>query len=121
MTRMDVKKLVKVYNYVNDEKRPKVTLKFAAVLAAFLLSGAALVAFFLTQNGSDVSDASANATTKRDCFSLSSQEMNEAGASALLETKYAAWKAAHPGAEILKEEPIQSSGRTIGYCLTYEP
>jgi hypothetical protein len=120
---MDVRKLLKVYNYVNDERRPKVNLKFAAALAGFLLSGAMLVGFVALQQGASPSDgAGPQAAARTDYVGLSTEEIARGQLDpALVQQRWAQWQAEHPGANVEKREEVrvQPGNVLVGYRVTY--
>ena len=126
---MDVRKILKVYNYVNDDKRPKVNLKFVAVYAAFLLSVVAMVGFFAAQRlsgdgtsgpgpGSDGSGVAA--TSHRERVGLSQEEI-AAGTfqPGTADQRLAAWKAEHPNYVIDKQEAESVGPAVVAYWVTY--
>lgn len=125
---MDVRRLLKVYNYVNNEKRPKVNLKFLGALAAFLLAGGALIAFAVVQNRSGAPtgpDAAAKTCPERSEYvGLSTDEFASAPYNAQLpQQRLDTWKAQHPGATITHQEPVTdpSGAVTYGWNLRYVP
>lgn len=123
---MDVRKLLKVYNYVNNEKRPKVNYKFAGALVAFLAAGALLVGFLIAQNGGDDSEGSRNlAASCNPETTYVGIDPKDAGSISLstptADQEYAAWEAEHRDHKVTKKEPVTMGGVTLGYHVTSIP
>ena len=123
---MDVRKLLKVYNYVNNEKRPKVNLKFAGALVAFLSAGALLVGFLVMNDGApNGSTPGANAGTCPSQTEYVGLDPNDAGSlstsSLRADSAYAEWQRSHDGWKVEKKEPVSRSGIVIGYLVTASP
>ncbi len=121
---MDVRKILKVYNYVNDEKRPKVNVKFLAALAAFLVAGAALVTVALLNGGSSPSSSEVPASeSKREYVGLSDQEMERMLSGRVnaqtAQQRWTAWQAEHPDAVVEKREEMRLSGVVVGWWVTW--
>lgn len=115
---MNVRKLLKVYNYVNDEKRAKVNLKFVAVLAAFLLSGIALAGFFMLQNPTP--GTADGAATHTEYVGLSTEEIAAGRLDPALATeRWEAWKAEHPDAVVTQREEVRVAAVVVGWRVTY--
>lgn len=116
---MDVRKLLKVYNYVNDEKRARLNVKFLALYAAFVVSGLALIGFFVVE-GWNGNSAAPVAESKTDYVGLEPAEVAQAQInSGLVSERLAEWHAAHPDAVIEHQERVEAGGVLIGYRITY--
>ena len=114
---IDLKHMLKVYNYVNDEKRPKVNLKFLGVFAALAVAIGALVVFSIqVPPGGDSSDAYAS---KTEFVGLTPTEVAAGASSTLAQARLDAWTAQHPDAQIVRTEPVYDGGRLIGYDVMY--
>lgn len=120
---MDIRRLLKVYNTVNDEKRSRLNIKFVGVFAAFLLSVVAFAGFFaLQRGGSDacVTDCASSAASQREYVGLSSGELaSPVGKSALVEQRWQSWEAEHRDAVVEKRESVEVGGVVVGYWVTY--
>lgn len=129
---MDVRRLLKVYNYVNDEKKPKVNLKFAAALAAFVLASGLLIAYALAQRDattcppactSEVAHGSPGGESGPSYtiyVGLSSSEISIGGdLTKMAEERLREWRAAHPTYVIDYEDPVEQLGATVGFNVTY--
>ena len=123
---LDLKHMVKVYNYVNDEKRHKFNYKFLGLFAGLIVAAGALVAFAvnLTTEPAAVNGSSgandAAAQTKTDYVGLSPGEVATAAASsAEVQERLDSWNAAHPGADIERLQPVYENGLLVGYLITY--
>lgn len=117
---MDVRRLLKVYNYVNDERRLKVNYKFAGALLAFLVAGAALVGYVIVQRGAQGPADAPAAASKTDYVGLSTAEIQAGTLDArLVEQRWAAWQAEHPDATIEKREEVRAGAVVVGYRVTY--
>lgn len=114
---IDLKHMLKVYNYVNDDKKPKVNLKFLGIFAALAIAIGALAVFAIqTQPGPDASDSYA---TKTEFVGLTPTELASGLSPATADDRLDAWKAQHPDAEIVRAEPVYEGPRLIGYDVTY--
>ena len=123
---MDVRKLLKVYNYVNNDKRPKVNLKFAGALVAFLAAGALLVGFLVMNNGSSNngpgSNAVSNCPSTTEYVGLDPNDPGSLSTSAVrADSAFAKWQQDHPGWTIEKKEPVSRGGIVMGYLVTASP
>ena len=118
---MDVKRILKVFTYVNDEGRQKVNVKFAGLLAAFLLAGAALAVFALSQSGGTAPPTDNQSATKTEYVGLTPIEAAVYDADpVLVEQRMAQWEEAHPDAQIISKQPhYDDQGRMTGYDVTY--
>lgn len=116
---IDLKHMVKVYNYVNDEKRPKVNLKFLSLFIAFGVALIALVVFAVHVQLPERQSNDANAASQTDYVGLSPNQPASPGSAQLAEAELAEWKAAHPDAQIESIEPVYRNGQVIGYDVTY--
>jgi energy-converting hydrogenase Eha subunit F len=114
---LDLRHMLKVYNYINDEKKPKVNLKFLGLFAALIVAGGALVAFALTQDAGGPAPVSAN-QKKTDYVGLAPDE-SVLGGDALVQTRLQSWYADHPDANVERVEPVYEGGRMVGYRITY--
>lgn len=114
---IDLKHMLKVYNYVNDDKKPKVNLKFLGIFAALGLALGALVIFTVQyQPGGETSDPYA---TKSEFVGLTPTEVASGLTSVTAEQRLESWKAQHPDAEIVRAQPVYDGPRLIGYEVTY--
>ena len=112
---LDLRHILKVYNYVNDEKRSKVNVKFLALFAAFLVAAGALVAFAALRPTSGGSGPANDASTHQDFIPLTAG-LGEGA----LDQQLAAWQAAHPGAHIDRTEDVYDAhGLLIGEEVYY--
>lgn len=135
---MDVRRILKVYKYVNDEKRPKVNVKFLAALGAFLLSGMALIGFFTLEKpgsanpgataagaGGDAREAREGGRSIMEYVGLEPDELAQAQLDpTLAERRLAQWKADLPRSAVIeKEERVEANvgGETVtvGWRVTY--
>lgn len=114
---LDIRHMLKVYNYVNDEKRPKVNLKFLGLFAALVVAGGALLVFALNQQESSAPPVAAT-DEKTDYVGLAPDEAL-VGGQTLLEARLQAWYAAHPDADVERIEPVYDGSRLVGYRITY--
>jgi len=114
---IDLKHMLKVYNYVNDDKKPKVNLKFLGIYAALAVAIGALAVFTLQiQPAPQASDEYA---TKSEFVGLTPTEVASGFTSATADSRLDAWKAQHPDAEMVRTEPVYDGPRLIGYQVTY--
>lgn len=126
---LDVRKLLKVYNVVNDEKRHKVNLKFAGALVAFVASGVALVAMAIVESDSGSPGAfgqddlaSTEDASETECFSVPAAEIGDGlVASTQVEELYTQWRATHEDAEVESVTPLYAGDTHVGYCVTFTP
>jgi len=117
---VDVRRLLKVYNYVNDDRRTKVNLKFMGALLAFLVAGAALVGFAIVQRGGSPGGEAPTAQSKTDYVGLSAAEIQSGSIDpSMVEQRWATWQAEHPGAVIDKKEEVKAGPVVVGYNVTY--
>lgn len=115
---IDLKHMLKVYNYVNDDKKPKFNLKFLAVFVGLVVAVGALVAFALLRPTAPAPEA--GAASKTDYVGLSPGESAmAAGSGALLQSRLDAWYAAHPDAQVESVTPQYDGGRLVGYEIRY--
>lgn len=120
--------MLKVYNYVNDEKRPKVNIKFVGLLAGFLAVGGLLVAFALTNpaangNGSD-GPAAGQGDPQTDFVGLTDAEAllhqgDPERRDQIIDARVDSWLADHPDADIISMDPHYDNGVWTGYDITY--
>jgi hypothetical protein len=116
---VDIRHMLKVYNYVNDDKRPKVNLKFLGLVAAFLIAGVAITAYVIAQSGVPAT-APPPAASKTDYVGLGGADAVPAGGSTgLVQSRVDAWHAAHPGASVDRMDPVYRQGVLVGYKITY--
>jgi hypothetical protein len=114
---IDLKHMLKVYNYVNDDKKPKVNLKFLGVFAALAVAIGALVVFSVQiQPSSQSSDQYA---TKSEYVGLSATEVAAGLPSSVAEARLAQWKLDHVDAELVNAEPVYDGAKLIGYNVTF--
>lgn len=115
----DIRRILKVFNIVNDERRPKVNLKFAGTLVALVAVGAVLVTFSALNPPSAPPEAPAQERTEY--VGLTPTEVALYGSDIdLIQARYAAWQGEHPEAEIVEVEPHRDAqGRWTGYDITY--
>jgi hypothetical protein len=120
---MDLKRLLKVYNYVNDPKRPKVNLKFMGLLAAFLVVGGLMILYAVNNPmaGPTSEPAAGNHQQKTAFVGLAPSEVSTPMANqALIDARWAAWQQAHPDAEVMsRQAQMDSQGRFVGWQVTY--
>lgn len=114
---IDLRHMLKVYNYVNDEKRPKVNLKFLGFFAALAVAIAALAVF--TIQIQPPGGSSGEYATQTEFVGLSATEIGAGLPSSLADSRLDAWKAQHPDVEIVSAEPVYDGTRLIGYQVTY--
>lgn len=115
---LDLKHMLKVYNYVNDDKKPKFNLKFLAVFAGLVVAVGALVAFAVMRPVAPAPDS--GAASKTDYVGLSPSETAlSGGAGSILQSRMDAWYASHPEAEIESVTPQYQDGRVVGYEIRY--
>lgn len=113
---IDLKHMLKVYNYVNDDKKPKFNLKFLSVFLGLVLAVGALVAFAVMRPSGPTEGAAAS---KSDYVGLAPGELALAGSDALLESRLQAWYDAHPDARVESVTPRYQDGRLVGYEIRY--
>ncbi len=114
---IDLKHMLKVYNYVNDDKKPKVNLKFLGIFAALVIAIGALAVFTVQiQPASNQADQYA---TKSEYVGLTPLEAESGLSSATADARLDAWNAQHPDVEIVRTEPVYDGPRLIGYQVTY--
>ena len=114
---IDLKHMLKVYNYVNDDKKPKVNLKFLGVFIALAVAIGALVIFSVAiQPAQNTSDQYA---TKSEYVGLSATEIAAGMPSSTAEARLAAWKVQHADVELIRAEPVFDGAKLVGYELTY--
>jgi hypothetical protein len=120
---MDIKRLLKVYNYVNDPKKAKVNLKFIGLVAAFLLVGGLLVTFSILNAPQGPPDAAPQ--TRTDYVGLTETEaavyaVDPPQMDGIIEGRLDNWIGAHPEAEILDiVRHNNAAGLWTGYDITY--
>lgn len=118
----DLKRILKIYNYVNDDKRTKVNIKFVGLVAAFLVVATLLVAYAAWgPYGSTEPDDGAAAQEHEEFVGLTPVEAALYGSDAdLIEARLDSWLAQHADAEILSiERAYNADGLWIGYDITY--
>jgi hypothetical protein len=125
---MDLKRILKVYNYVNDEKHPKVNVKFMGLLAGFLVVGGLLVAFALSNPspgaGGGEGPAAEEGDPQTDFVGLTDAEalLHQADLDRrdqIIQARLDSWLADHPEADIVSMEPHYDGAVWIGYDITY--
>ena len=118
---IDLKHMVKVYNYVNDEKRHKFNYKFLGLFLALVAAASALVAFAAYSAGSGREpDPPSTAHNRTDYVGLSPGEAASAElTAATLQQRLDSWYASHPGADVKGIEPVYERGMLVGYLITY--
>jgi hypothetical protein len=125
---MDLKRILKVYNYVNDEKHPKVNVKFMGLLAGFLVVGGLLVAFALSNPspgaGGQAGPAAEQGDPQTDFVGLTEAEalLHQADLDRrdqIIQARLDSWLADHPEADIVTMEPHYDGGVWTGYDITY--
>lgn len=122
---LDLKHMVKVYNYVNDEKRRRFNYKFLGLLAGLLVAASALVAFAAqldpepaAVNGSR--EGSSASESRTDYVGLSPAEIaSSAAQSGQVQERLDSWYEAHPRANVEGIEPVYERGLLVGYLITY--
>jgi hypothetical protein len=112
---IDLKHMLKVYNYVNDEKKPKVNLKFLGVFALLLVAVGAMI-FFSVQVQPDTPGPVAS---RSEYVGLSPTEVAAGLSPTTADARLESWKAQHPDATIESIEPVYDGPRLIGYQVTY--
>lgn len=120
--------LVRTFKAVNDPNAPPWSVRFVGAVAAFAILLAAGGAVWYASNATDdaaggqVAAATARDNgdgTSTDYVGLVPSSAPAVVDAAKVEGALAAWRAAHPDATILKEEPVLSGGQVIGYHVTY--
>ena len=120
--------LVRTFKAVNDPNAPPWSIRFIGAVAAFALvlaAGGAI--WYASQSEGAAAGGQRAAATLEDhgdgtytdyvgLLPTSAPSLVDPNA---VEAQYAAWEAAHPGATILKEEPVVSGGQVVGYHVTY--
>lgn len=114
---LDLKHMLKVYNYVNDDKKPKFNLKFLALFLGLVMAVGALVAFAVLRPASPAPES--EAASKTDYVGLSPSEMALGAGGSVLQARLDAWYAAHPEAEVESVTPQYQDGRVVGYEIRY--
>lgn len=124
---MKIRELVQTYKLINDPNAPPWSVKFVgAILVVALLAGG--FAFVLWSGSHDAPSSSAlMSTTQANADGSRTDYVGYApgaGADAVDAAKLSAmmesWRAQHPGAQILHEEPNALPGGLItGYTITY--
>lgn len=127
---LDLRHMLKVYNTINDEQRPKFNIKFLALYGALAVASLGLFAFALTvslpaqpsdEAAAGGSNLASQSETKKDYVGLSPAEISSGLASGnVVQERLASWQEAHPQAQIEKIEPVYEDGRLVGYEITYE-
>lgn len=122
--------MLKVYNTINDEQRPKFNIKFLALYGLLAIASLGLFAFALTmslpEQASDGaaaggSNLASQSEPKKDYVGLSPAEIDSGIApGSLVQDRLASWQEAHPRAQIEKIDPVYEDGRLVGYEITYQ-
>jgi len=124
---MKIRELVQTYKLINDPNAPPWSVKFVgAILVVALLAGG--FAFVLWQGSHETPSSSAlmsstksNADGTRTDYvgyapGADAASVNAAALSQMMES----WRAQHPGAQIVSEEPSALPGGIVtGYTITY--
>lgn len=119
---MDVRRLLKVYNYVNDEKTPKVNLKFAAVVAALLVSMGALLAYALSHTASGECPPDCTTSESQTTYvGLQPGEIASGDPDLTLQAqaRLRDWRAEHPNYVVDDLAEVKQGGIVVGYNVTY--
>lgn len=118
---MDVRRLLKVYNYVNDDRKARVNVKFAAALAVFLFASIIGLAWGLAQNSSPSCPPRCDYETSREEYvGLDANEVATSGNPALLaQARLDEWQRDHPNYEVIEATPVEQGGVTIGFKVVY--
>lgn len=114
---IDLRHMLKVYNYINDEKRPKVNLKFLGLFAALVVVTGAMI-FFSVEVRPSISEPQ-TPESRTEFVGLTPTEVAVGAPSSLADTRLEAWRDQHPDAQIEHIEPVYDDGRLIGYNLTF--
>ncbi len=118
----DIKRILKIFNYVNDDKQTKVNIKFLSLVAAFLVTAGLLVAYAAWgPYGTAGPDDTAAAQEHTEFVGLTPVEASLYGSDAdLIEARLDSWLAQHADAEIVSvERAYDDEGLWIGYEITY--
>lgn len=117
---MDVRRLLKVYNYVNDDRRAKVNIKFAALVALTVAASGVLIFYALKQD--NVCPPQCSTPTSRTAYvGLAPSEIAQGGDVALVaQERLDQWRAAHPDWRVLSVEPVTQGGLTVGFNVEYQ-
>ncbi|MBI2078239.1 MAG: hypothetical protein HYT80_07725 [Euryarchaeota archaeon] len=118
---LDLKHMVKVYNYVNDEKRHRFNYKFLGLFLGLVVAAGALVAFAVVNAGPRAAPNDAAASQNRtDYVGLSPAEVASGAVSAAsVQERLDSWYASHPDADVKGVEPVYERGVLVGYLITY--
>lgn len=118
----DIRRILKVYNYVNDDTKTKVNIKFVGLVAAFVAVSALLVAYAAWgPYGSADTTPAAAAEEQTEFVGLTEVEAALYGSDAeRIEARLGSWVDQHPEAEVLAMERVyDDNGLWIGYEITY--
>lgn len=119
---MDVRRLLKVYNFVNDERKSRLNYKFVGALAAFLLVGAAIGGLLLAGGGSGPGGASANAASsepRTDYVGIPLDTPLTGYDPAAVESAWDDWRHEHPDATIKSREEAYVGMLVYGWYVTW--
>lgn len=123
---MRVRRLLKVYNHINDERRRNLNVKFVSGLALMLVSGIAIAGFILAgDDSSPTADGNlANQAPEDDLVTeYVGLDMDEIMVGEidpdLVRALRDQWERDHAGAVIHHDEPVRFEGVVVGYRITY--
>lgn len=129
-----ITELVKTYKMINDPEAPQWSVRFVGAILIVAVVAAAAGFLFVTYSDRDASALSAAApqddasgpaagaglapTVERIVApgAVPGVPVDLSGAAA---EALDAWKAAHPGADVVSETPILDGGRIVGYEISY--
>lgn len=118
---MKIADLVRTYRLLNDPEAPSWNVKFAGIVAAGILA-VALVGSVAwdAQNGGSTTPAAAQMHTGYVGTDLPHAE-DGAALPLTPEEALEKWRAEHPEATIVSQEPVYVDGRLVGYSIQYLP
>lgn len=117
----DLKRILKIFNYVNDDKRTKVNIKFLSLAVAFVVVASLLVAYAVWGPYNTTEPETGAAQERTEFVGLTPVEASLYGSDAeLIDARLATWLEQHPNAEIVSvERAYNEDGLWVGYDITY--
>lgn len=116
--------LVRTYKALNDPNAPQWSTRWVGGIAALALVGAAVAAVYFASQDEPVATGVATRTveqgadgTRTDYVGFS-PAVSSADAAAL-DQAMTDWRAAHPNADVISQEPVFSAGQLVGWHVTY--
>lgn len=122
---MRITELVKTYRLLSDPEAPAWNVKFVSAIALVALVGAGAGGLYLVTRVDDAASPGAVADTTGPDQGVRAEYVGVPPSTpvtdaSLADAALAKWKAEHPGATIVSQEPVASAlGGVAGYNLRY--